>query len=70
LLSKAPAGHTEDLRCSACQAVVTTRHFQLRTVGEVLCRRCLAGRPDAPFALRLRSHRLATGMNMFAQTGA
>jgi hypothetical protein len=27
-----------------------------------LCRHCLAARPDAPFALRPRSHRLAAGL--------
>jgi hypothetical protein len=55
--------HTIGVHCSACQAIVSTRHFQRRTVGEVLCRPCLAARPDAPFALRLRSHRLAAGMS-------
>jgi hypothetical protein len=62
MVVKGLPGHTAGVRCSACQAVVTTRHFQSRTVGEVLCRQCLATRPDAPFALRLRSHRLAAGM--------
>jgi hypothetical protein len=40
----------------------TTRPFQPRTVGEVLCRECLAARPDAPFALRLRSRRIGAGL--------
>jgi hypothetical protein len=40
----------------------TTRPFQPRTVGEVLSRECLAAPPDAPFALRLRSHRIAAGL--------
>jgi hypothetical protein len=48
---------------SACQAVVTTRDLPLRTLGPVLCRECLAAHPDAPFALRLRSHRFAAGMS-------
>jgi hypothetical protein len=47
----------------ACQAIVSTRHFQRRTVGGVLCRQCLAAHPHAPFALRLRSHRIAAGMS-------
>jgi hypothetical protein len=55
--------HTASVHCSACQAIVSTRHFQRRTVSEVLCRACLAARPDAPFALRLRSHRLAAGLS-------
>ena len=42
---------------------MATWHFQPRTVGEVLYRRCLPARPDAPFALRLRSHRFAAGMS-------
>jgi hypothetical protein len=54
--------HTAGVHCSACQAIVSTRHFQRRTVGEVLYRPCLARRPDAPFALRLRSYRLGAGM--------
>jgi hypothetical protein len=57
------AAHTAGVHCSACQAIISTRHIQLRTVGEVLCRPCLAARPDAPFALRLRSHRLAAGLS-------
>jgi hypothetical protein len=44
-LGKAPAGHTAGVRCCACQRVVATRHFQLRTVGEVLCPSCLAAHP-------------------------
>jgi hypothetical protein len=63
LIVKGSPGHVAGVRCSACQAVVTTRHFQSRTVGEVLCRQCLAAQPHAPFALRLRSHRLAAGMS-------
>src|SRR6516162_1092865 len=57
-----PRYPTAGVCCSACQAVVTTRHFQARTLGEVLCLRCLAARPDPPFALRLRSRRIAAGM--------
>jgi hypothetical protein len=55
--------HTADVHCSACQAIVSTRHFQPRTVCEVLCRPCLAALADAPFGLRLRSHRLAAGLS-------
>jgi hypothetical protein len=62
MVMKGLPGHTAAVRCSACQTVVSTRPFQLRTVGEVLCPRCLAARPDTPFALRLRSHRIAAGM--------
>ena len=57
------AAHTAGVHCSACQAIISTRHIQLRTVGEVLCRPCLVACPDAPFALRLRSHRLAAGLS-------
>jgi DNA-binding XRE family transcriptional regulator len=57
-----PAGRGSGVCCSACQAIVTARHLQARTVGEVLCPRCLAARPDAPFALRLRSRRAAAGL--------
>jgi hypothetical protein len=59
LLTRCP---TAGVRCSTCQALVTTRNFQVRTVGEVWCRGCLGTRPDAPFALRLRSYRLAAGL--------
>jgi hypothetical protein len=35
--------HTAGVHCSACQAIVSTRNFQRRTVGEVLCRACRPG---------------------------
>jgi hypothetical protein len=64
LIERHAAGdRVQPARCSVCRAVLTTRRFQERTLGEVLCRPCLAARPDAPFALRLRSHRLAAGLS-------
>jgi transcriptional regulator with XRE-family HTH domain len=59
VMRPAGVGTGSGVRCSACRVVVTTRHIQQRTVGDVLCRGCLAARSDAPFALRLRSHRVA-----------
>jgi DNA-binding XRE family transcriptional regulator len=45
--------------CAACRAPLAGAR---RTVGEVLCRACLAGRTEVPFGLRLRSLRLAAGL--------
>jgi transcriptional regulator with XRE-family HTH domain len=36
----------------------------------VLCRACLAARHEAPFAVRLRSHRLAAGLSRQALQAA
>jgi hypothetical protein len=52
-----PAGRGFGVRCSACRAVVTARHLQARTVGGVLCPRCLAARPDAGRAKPQRATR-------------
>jgi transcriptional regulator with XRE-family HTH domain len=61
LLSTDPGGHVQGVRCSTCAASITNRCFRRRTVGDALCRSCLASHPGAPFSLRLRSWRLAAG---------
>jgi hypothetical protein len=62
MVAKHKASHNAGVRCARCRAVVTTRHLQQRTLGKVLCARCLAARPGVPFALRLQSHRVAAGL--------
>src|SRR5262249_9341342 len=52
---------TKGVRCSA--ASISERCFRRRTVGDALCRSCLASHPGASFALRLRSQRLASGLS-------
>jgi transcriptional regulator with XRE-family HTH domain len=61
LLNKAGSGQSQGVRCSACGAAITARCFRRRTVGDALCRTCLARHPGASFALSLRSLRLAAG---------
>jgi transcriptional regulator with XRE-family HTH domain len=61
LLSTDPSGHAQGVHCSTCAASITERCFRRRTVGDALCRSCLASHPGAPFSLRLRSWRLAAG---------
>jgi hypothetical protein len=66
LCRQEPARHPFGVRCATCAAVVADRYFQERTVGEVLCRACLAAGPAASFALRLRSLRVAAGLTQRA----
>jgi hypothetical protein len=61
LLTTHPSAHTKGVRCSACAACITARCFRRRTLGDALCRSCLASHPGASYALRLRSLRLAAG---------
>jgi transcriptional regulator with XRE-family HTH domain len=50
------------VRCRACGAQVATGRRTIERNGPALCLACLAARADAPFAERLRSHRLAAGL--------
>jgi DNA-binding XRE family transcriptional regulator len=50
------------VRCRACGAQVAAGRRTIERNGPGLCLACLAARPDAPFAERLRSQRLAVGL--------
>jgi DNA-binding XRE family transcriptional regulator len=50
------------VRCRACGAPVATGHYAIECNRPPLCLACLAKSPDAPFAERLKSHRLAAGL--------
>jgi DNA-binding XRE family transcriptional regulator len=50
------------VRCCACAAVILTGHHTLERNLDPLCLACLAGRPDAPFGVRLKACRLAAGL--------
>jgi transcriptional regulator with XRE-family HTH domain len=48
--------------CKACGDSVLTGGYRIESNGPVLCRACLAERPETPFGQRLRSLRLAAGL--------
>jgi transcriptional regulator with XRE-family HTH domain len=50
------------VRCRACGAPLAAGHHLLERNRPPLCLRCLAKRPGAPFAERLKAHRLAAGL--------
>jgi transcriptional regulator with XRE-family HTH domain len=52
------------LRCRWCRGPILTALRQVPRAQAVFCLSCLAGRPDAPFAERLRAHRLAAGLTL------
>jgi hypothetical protein len=64
LLTTDPSGQPKGVRCSGCAASITARCFRRRSVGDALCRSCLADHPGASFALRLRSLRLAAAWSL------
>jgi hypothetical protein len=55
-----------DLRCANCRRVIPGSGTTGRTAGAVYCTTCLASMPDATFAQRLRSLRVARGLSRAA----
>jgi transcriptional regulator with XRE-family HTH domain len=53
-----------DLRCRACGEVIAARPAQVNNNAPALCLACLGRHPDAPFADRLKAHRLAAGLTL------
>src|SRR4051812_41650600 len=54
--------------CSACGMRIVSAGAHARDIGKALCLDCLAQRPDASFATRLKSLRLAKGLTKTALT--
>ena len=52
------------VRCSGCSAAITAGHHAVGLNRPALCLACLAERPDAPFADRLKTCRLAAGLTV------
>jgi transcriptional regulator with XRE-family HTH domain len=52
--------------CRACGREVLNGEYRIECNGPVLCRACLAARPETPFGQRLRSLRLAAGLTQAA----
>jgi DNA-binding XRE family transcriptional regulator len=52
------------LPCRECGATVAAGPAQVRSNGPALCLACLERHPDAPFADRLKAHRLAAGLTL------
>jgi transcriptional regulator with XRE-family HTH domain len=52
-----------DLRCATCRRVIPGIGTTGRTAGAVYCTTCLAMMPDATFAQRVRSLRVARGLS-------
>jgi DNA-binding XRE family transcriptional regulator len=48
--------------CAACGRDIVSAGALPTDAGSAVCLRCLARRPGAPFAQRLKSHRLAAGL--------
>jgi transcriptional regulator with XRE-family HTH domain len=48
--------------CSGCRTKIASAGALPSDVGQALCLSCLGGRPDAPFAARLKAFRLAAGL--------
>jgi DNA-binding transcriptional regulator YiaG len=55
-----------DLRCAHCRRVIPGSGTTGRTAGAVYCTACLATMPDATFAQRVRSLRVARGLSRAA----
>src|SRR5262245_4286497 len=49
--------------CTGCGAVIFSAGALRRDAAAALCLACLHGRPDAPFAQRLKALRLAAGLS-------
>jgi transcriptional regulator with XRE-family HTH domain len=54
----------EILRCQQCGTVVARGHKVHQSGPPVLCPSCLQRKPEAPFAQRLKSHRLAKNLSV------
>jgi transcriptional regulator with XRE-family HTH domain len=52
--------------CRVCGGEVVNGEYRIEGNGPVLCRPCLAARPETPFGQRLRSLRLAAGLTQTA----
>jgi hypothetical protein len=55
-----------DLRCATCRRVIPGSGTTGRTAGAVYCTACLGQMPEATFAQRLRSLRVARGLTRAA----
>jgi transcriptional regulator with XRE-family HTH domain len=58
-----PRAIRPDLRCATCRRVIPGSGTTGRTAGAVYCTTCLATMPDATFAQRVRSLRVARGLS-------
>jgi hypothetical protein len=66
LMPPRPRPVRADLRCTACRRAIPGSGATGRTAGAVYCTACLGQMPEAAFAQRLRSLRVARGLTRAA----